>query len=64
MSHKPFRKGTKVRESAPPVEGVVTDAQYDSETGRFRYCVDYVTDGEQHRRWFDQDELNEVKEGV
>lgn len=62
-----FRKGTQVRQVVPAaVEGVVEDAKFDVDTGKFEYLVKYATEDGVAQRWFGQDQVEAVpaKEGV
>lgn len=53
-----LRKGTKVRQVVPVITGVVEDAKFDVESGKFEYLVQFnTTDGGVTQRWFKEEDV-------
>lgn len=56
----PIAKGTQVKQIVQVIEGTVSKVQYNDEKGQFEYLVDFMSDSEDHQRWFSETEI-EVK---
>ena len=61
-----LEEGKRARLKQPLVEGVVVDVQYNKQERCLEHCLEWTTDvnndgvPEIHRRWFLEDELEEV----
>lgn len=54
-------KGTAVRQKVQPIEGVISDARLDANTGKIQYHVSYDTSDGASARWFAEDEVEAVE---
>lgn len=53
--------GKRVRQKVTPIEGDISDIRWEKSSNGFQVLVSYTgADGEEHSRWFDQADVEEV----
>ena len=54
-----YRKGDKVRQVVPVIQGEIVD--FALVDGEVQFCVEYTVDGEAHRRFFAETDIEKAE---
>jgi hypothetical protein len=55
-----MKNGSQVQLKQPVISGVVVETEYDQSACEIRHLVEFDKDGETHKVWFLQSQLDEV----